>query len=237
MIEHAASSDVLADQRGVEIDRLPSEQVLEANRANLADCHPPAERRDGWQDPERQPDTQASVDDLLDLCTRRRRNGDDQLVHRVHGNDRGKLLHASEYLHAVNVESHLLRVVVEEADRQVSEARVVVHIAERELARVPRTDDEYAAYRRVARLYTTPPLAKRAQREAHSTHEDRREHRVHDQHRPRVVQRESEEDEAGREQHAAHEHRLHQRDHVAHAHVSPPPRVQAIKRERTETEG
>jgi hypothetical protein len=106
----------------------------------------------------------SDADDRADDGGLGMREGQEHFVGPPPRKDLRQVLARAEHRHAMNAVSHLGRVVVHETNRLVAVGRVVLHVADDQLAGVARAEDQDALLRlcarqlrRQRRLIRTPP--------------------------------------------------------------------------------
>jgi hypothetical protein len=141
-----------------------------------------------------------TLDDLLAHVAGGGRNRDQELVGPVVAEDVRQLLGRPEHADAVEPEVLLARIVVDHADRRVPERTRLLHLADDELARVARADDDhFLAARGEARC--TGSLEDRARKQARARDETQQEQPVEDRDpawQPSGVRRREEVDDEAR---------------------------------------
>ena len=142
--EHGRAGDVRGDRRHVELDGLAPEDVLDLHLAELTGEVEVAgdELVDARHGLHGDACVAARVDDPLADLSRAGRDGDDDLVRPVVAQE-PREVHGRPQ-DADTVEAHVLLagLVVDEPDRRVAELRALQHLADDQLARVARADDQ-----------------------------------------------------------------------------------------------
>ncbi len=145
MTSTTSSGEIARDRLEVGLDRLAPEEVLDLDGTDLA-REVEVARDQLVQSRERVHGDALGAcdrDDALAHVSRRRRNRDEELVRAAVAQELGQLGGRPEDAHPVQTQVLLARVVVDEADRRVAERRVPQHLAQDQLRRVTRADDEH----------------------------------------------------------------------------------------------
>ena len=158
--------------------------------------------------------------------SRRRGDRDDHLVGRLAVEDLADLVRRAEHLHPDGLHAPLARVVVQEADRAGSQARVQPQLAHHHLPARAGADDQHPAGAAAAGG-AVGPLGDHPPREAGAAHQDDGEQEVEHDHRPRkVVGVGLGEGEDRHQQPARHRGGADDRPQVRELEVAPPLLVQ-----------
>ena len=123
-----------------------AKQVLQRDAAHVAHPYPPIQHaRQAGQNFYRQPERLEHPQDAADGLRSHPRHRYQHLLRRVRGNYRSHLAPRPKHANAVNHPPDLHAIVIDEADRAVSVIRIVKHIADDQLARIARAEDQHAS--------------------------------------------------------------------------------------------
>ena len=188
--EDGLACQVLRDRADVDLDRLAPEHVLDLDGPDLAGEVEIA--RDQLVQAGQRLDGNARVlrdlDDPLARLARGGRDRDQHLVRRVVAQDVRQVVVVPEHADAVQADVLLARVVVDQPDRRVAEPRRLQHLANHELGRVARADDDHFLAARDQRR-RAGPLDQAPRDQSRARHEREQDQPV--EHGDRARQREA----------------------------------------------
>ena len=221
--QHGLVAAVGGDLLEIDLDLLAAEHVLDLNGADLPGQVDVAHDQLGeaGQRAHRDPLALGHRHDARAQSTRRRRDGDQQLVRLVVVQDARQLVGRAEHADALQAHVALLRVVVDQADRRV--ARLALQLADHQLRRVPGAHDEHlsATLHQAERVR---PLDERARQHPRPADHGQRDQKVEDRDRarqPQLADRLREVDDHVGE-HAGRQHADRGAPHIARGEVAPP---------------
>ena len=143
--EHGLAGEVLRDRAHVDLDRLAAEHVLHLNGTDLPgeieiagdQLVQPRQRLDG------NVRSLGDLDHLLACLARSGRDRDQHLVRWVVPQDVRQVVCRAEHADAVQTDVLLARGVVDEADRRIAARGRLEHLADHELRRITRSNDDH----------------------------------------------------------------------------------------------